>query len=697
MTGSTNAMKNQRLTFMIVASIIATTIVICSALTAVGFINFSRSHTKMVISSMKKSGESAGKLVDKEISTYIKQVEDIAQRADIRTMDFDIQQPILIEEAKRIGFERFQIGYPDGSVHSTTGHKANAGDRPFFKKAIKGTSNISDVLFARIDLKMTIVVSAPIYGADGTIQGILSGVTSSSQLNDIVSNVDLEYEGYCFVINKAGEKMAGIDYTGIEKLDNDLTKEDISGIEGLVKVEKEMVKGGSGVELFQQGGNNYYIAWTPINDGEWILGIVQNQDEANGVLRSMLFKTTLLAVIFLCLGAVVGLLISRALKPLGTVRDNIKEIASGNADLTKRINVQADNEIGEVVEGFNAFTEKLQNIISVLKSSKDNLLKVGQELNDSTQETSASIKEIISNIDVMEGNINNQGRSVQQTAGAVHQILANIQSLERMVESQADCVSKASTAVEEMMGNIASVNASVDKMASAFGNLQNDAETGAETQKRLSGQISEIEEQSKLLRDANSAIANIASQTNLLAMNAAIEAAHAGEAGKGFAVVADEIRKLSETSSVQSKTIGKQLKEIQGTIDKVVLSAQEGVRGYTSLASEIEETDSLVRQIKEAMEEQNEGSRQITSALHDMNDSTGEVKNAAREMSEGSNAILKEVQLLQADTQDMKREMDEVAAGARRIDTTGTALSSISDNMSASIRDIGSQVDQFEV
>ncbi len=97
------------------------------------------------------------------------------------------------------------------------------------------------------------------------------------------------------------------------------------------------------------------------------------------------------------------------------------------------------------------------------------------------------------------------------------------------------------------------------------------------------------------------------------------------------------------------------------------------------------------------MEEQNEGSRQITSALHDMNDSTGEVKNAAREMSEGSNAILKEVQLLQADTQDMKREMDEVAAGARRIDTTGTALSSISDNMSASIRDIGSQVDQFEV
>ncbi len=691
------SLKKRGLTFTIIASIIGATIVTCTVLTAVGFLNFSKSHTNMVISSMENSGESAGKLVDMEISTYIKQVEDIAQRADIRTMDFDIQQPILIEEAKRIGFERFQIGYPDGSVHSTTGHKANAADRAFFKKAITGTSNISDVLFARIDLKMTIVVSAPIYGADGSILGILSGVTSSSQLNDIVSNVNLEYEGYCFVINKAGDKMAGIDYTGIETLDNDLKKEDTRGIEGLVKVEKEMVKGGKGVETFKQNGADYYLSWTPINNGEWILGIVQNKDEANKVLDSMLLKMTLLAILFIGLGAVFGIIISYTIKPLGVVRDNIQEIASGKADLTKRINVQANNEIGEVVDGFNAFSEKLQNIISVMKSSKDKLIQVGQELNNSTQDTSASIKQIISNIETMGNNIDTQGGSVQQTAGAVNQIIANIQSLEKMVAAQSECVSKASVAVEEMIGNISSVNSSVDKMANAFGVLANDAHSGAETQKKLSGQVSEIEEQSKLLRDANVAIANIASQTNLLAMNAAIEAAHAGEAGQGFAVVADEIRKLSETSSVQSKTIGKQLKEIQSTINKVVLSAQEGVRGYTSLASEIEETDELVRQIKIAMEEQNEGSKQITAALHDMNDSTSEVKSASQEMSEGSKAILKEVKSLQEATQSMKQGMEEVAAGARSIDETGAALSDISSNMSASISDIGDQVDQFEV
>lgn len=690
-------LQKRGLVFSISAGIMGATLVTCSMLTAVGFLNFSNSHTDGVVSSMKKSGESAGKLVDMEIATYIKQVEDIAQRDDIRSMDFSVQQPILADEAKRIGFERFQIGYPDGNVKSTTGHTGFAGDRPFFKSAMAGVSNISDVLFARIDLKMTIVVSAPLYDDSHRIVGILSGVTSASRLNEIVGGVDLDYDGYCFIINKAGAKMAGIDYTGIEKLDNDLEKTDIAGIEGLVEVEKQMVKGGSGVKEFQQDGANYYLSWTPINGGEWILGVVQNKDQSNGVLRSMLKRMIILAIVFVIFGGIFGFFITRALKPLGIVRDSIKEIASGKADLTKRINVHTNNEIGDVVAGFNAFSEKMQSIISVMKKSKDTLMAAGQNLKESTQDTSASITQIIANIDSMGGNISTQSGSVQQTAGAVNEILANIQSLEKMVESQADGVSQASSAVEEMIGNISSVNFSVDKMADSFEALAENARRGADTQTKLSEQISQIEAQSKLLRDANTAIANIASQTNLLAMNAAIEAAHAGDAGKGFAVVSDEIRKLSETSSVQSKTIGEQLKSIQNSIDMVVLSAQDGVRGYTNLANEISEIDALVRQIKAAMEEQNQGSRQITAALHNMNDSTSEVRNASQEMSAGSQEILKEVHALQDATLGMKREMDEMAIGARKINETGAALSEISEEMAASISGIGAQVDQFEV
>lgn len=690
------SIRRSKLTLSIVSGIIVVTLITCTVLTLVGLVNFSNSHQEQVISSMQKSGVTAGKLVDMEIATYIKQVEDIAQREDIRSMDFSVQQPVLTQEAQRIGFERFQIGYSEGNVLSTTGHTGFAGDRPFFKKAMSGISNISDVLFARIDLKMAIVVSAPLYDDDRNIVGILSGVTSASQLNEIVSDVDLDYEGYCFVINTAGEKMAGIDYTGIETLDNDFEKEDVKEIEDLVRVERKMVSGGSGIDEFKQNGKNYYLSWTPINGGEWVLGIVQNKDEANAVLRAMLLKMILLAIVFIVLGGIFGAVISVALKPLATVRDSIKEIASGKADLSKRISVNANNEIGEVVDGFNAFSEKLQNIVSVMKKSKDTLIEAGQNLKGSTAETSASIQDILQNIERMGGNIDVQGGSVRQTSDSVNQILGSIDGLSRMVDSQSDGVSEASAAVEQMIGNIASVNDSVDKMAVSFESLAGNARKGSQTQKKLSEQISRIEEQSKMLHDANNAIASIASQTNLLAMNAAIEAAHAGEAGKGFAVVSDEIRKLSETSSVQSKTIGEQLKGIQNTINTVVLSAQEGVRGYASLADEIESTDTLVRQIKGAMEEQNQGSRQIAAALHKMNDSTLEVRSASQKMSERSKAILVEVSSLQKATDDMKVEMDVMLSGAKKISDTGKALSKISSEMETSINGIGAQVDQFE-
>ena len=125
-------------------------------------------------------------------------------------------------------------------------------------------------------------------------------------------------------------------------------------------------------------------------------------------------------------------------------------------------------------------------------------------------------------------------------------------------------------------------------------------------------------------------------------VEAAIEAAHAGEAGKGFAVVADEIRKLSETSTAQSKTIGDQLSNIKESISDVVTASSESSVAFESVSKKLEETDALVMQIKSAMEEQNEGSQQITEALHNMNDSTVEVRNASSEMEEGNKMILKE-------------------------------------------------------
>ena len=401
--------------------------------------------------------------------------------------------------------------------------------------------------------------------------------------------------------------------------------------------------------------------------------------------------------------AVIAILATAILSIIGqltVLKNAVAELSSGNADLTKRVSVSGRSifrVFGELVSEENNFIKKLQELVGAMKNSKQSLITAGNQLNEGTGDTETAIEQISESINGVSENLSRQNRCVEQTLESVQVILGKIKSLETLVVSQGQAAKEAASAVETMISNIDEVNNSVDKMASSFDTLASDAESGAKTQTELQSQITEIETQSKLLSEANTVIANIAEQTNLLAMNAAIEAAHAGEAGKGFAVVADEIRKLSETSSTQSKTIGDQLKHIQETIETVVQATQRGVQGYNHLANEISATETLVRQIKNTMSVQQQGSAQITDALRGMNASTEQVQKASQEMTEGSRAIMEEVDALQEETLAMKQGMDEVNRSAGKISETGNSLADISKLMDQSIGEIDKLVDQFTV
>ncbi|WP_191017863.1 two-component regulator propeller domain-containing protein [Treponema zioleckii] len=392
--------------------------------------------------------------------------------------------------------------------------------------------------------------------------------------------------------------------------------------------------------------------------------------------------------------------ITSFIKQLKILKDAVAELSSGNADLTKRVTMKKRSHFrifDELVQEENRFIEKFQAIIGKVKESEKNLNTVGNDMGNTTQKATDAITHIISNISNVHSSIGEQNMNVQEAAEAVNEIAMNIDSLEKMIREQSSGVQSASSAVEEMVNNIRSVNTVVDDMANSFTTLEEQAKAGQEKQLAVNQKITQIEEKSKTLQEANQAIANIASQTNMLATNAAIEAAHAGRAGRGFAVVADEIQKLSETSSNHAKTIGVQLKSIQSSIAEMVRVTQESSAAFTAVSSEIDKTNFLVQQIKSSMEEQNEGSKQVIDTLSYMKKSSSYVTTAAQKMSEENKTILENMSGLKESSSAMQASMDDMARGAQRISESGTELSDMSGRMKDSIADIREQMIQFTV
>jgi methyl-accepting chemotaxis protein len=312
-------------------------------------------------------------------------------------------------------------------------------------------------------------------------------------------------------------------------------------------------------------------------------------------------------------------------------------------------------------------------------------------------ETAAAVNQITANIQNIKGQVINQSASLNETNATMKQVVVNINKLNSHIENQSNTVSQASSAIEEIVANINSVTSTLVNNSGNVKALQEASEIGRMGLQDVATDIQEIARDSEGLLEINSLMENIASQTNLLSMNAAIEAAHAGDAGKGFAVVADEIRKLAESSSEQSKTIGNVLKKIKNSIDKITKSAGSVLTKFAAIDSGVKIVTEQEENIRRAMQEQGAGSRQILESAGNLNDITRQVRTGSEEMLNGSKEVINESQNLEKITLEITGGMNEMASGAEQINIAVNHVNEISGKTRDGIEALMREVSLFKV
>ena len=452
----------------------------------------------------------------------------------------------------------------------------------------------------------------------------------------------------------------------------------------------------------QDLSTNLHMIFHPIRfdgmDTPWAIMLAIPLVEINRPVANMILFAVILAIIILTIAAVITFFLSRSIvRPIISVTATLKDISEGEGDLTKRIDNNAKDEVGELSRYFNETLEKIRCLVVSIKKAASILSDVGDDLVNNMNQTASAMNEIAMNIQNIKGRVINQSASVTETNATMEQLTVHIKQLDGYVDKQSNNVTKASSAIEEMVANIQSVTNTLIKNSANVNTLKEASDIGRTGLQEVSADIQEIARESEGLMEINSVMNNIASQTNLLSMNAAIEAAHAGEAGRGFAVVADEIRKLAESSGKQSKTIGTVLKKIKASIDKISRSTENVLSRFEAIDANINTVAEQEDTIRNAMEEQGSGSKQVLDGIAELNEITRQVNTSSDEMLGGANEVINESTNLEKMTQEIASGMNEMATGADQINVAVNHVNDLSGKNRGGIEALIKEVSRFKV